>query len=62
VKWNCSGSSVLRLTLRPVRKKVGNGLRSYARKRALFESGDMAICRFGSSVSRRASSEERAQE
>lgn len=44
VKWNWSGSSVLRLTLRPVRKKLGNGLRSYVRKRALFESGDMAIC------------------
>lgn len=35
---------MLKLTLRPVRKKLGSGFRSYVRKSALFDSGDMAIC------------------
>jgi hypothetical protein len=43
VKWNCSGSSVLRLTLSPALKKSGNGFRSYVRKSALLLSGLMAM-------------------
>ena len=46
VKWNCSGSSVLRLTFKPTLKKSGSGFRSYVRNNALLLSGDMAkpIC------------------
>lgn len=44
VKWNWSGSSVLKLTFNPVRKKLGSGLRSYVKNSALLDSGDMAIC------------------
>ena len=43
VKWNCSGSSVLKLTFNPTLKKSGNGFRSYARKRLLLLNGLIAI-------------------
>lgn len=43
VKWNCSGSSVLKLTFKPVLKKLGSGFRSYDKNRALLESGLMAM-------------------
>ena len=46
VKWNCRGSSVLKLTFKPTLKKSGSGFRSYVRNNALLLSGDMAkpIC------------------
>ena len=46
VKWNCNGSSVLKLTFNPTLKKSGNGLRSYVRNRLLLLRGLIAtpIC------------------
>ena len=43
VKWNWSGSSVLKLTLSPILKKSGNGLRSYVKKSELLLSGLIAM-------------------
>lgn len=43
VKWNCRGSSVLKLTFNPVLKNSFNGFLSYARKSALLLSGLIAI-------------------
>lgn len=43
VKWNCKGSSVLRLTFNPVLKKLGKGFLSYVKKSALLDNGDIAI-------------------
>lgn len=43
VKWNCNGSSVLRLMFSPVLKKSGNGFLSYVKKSALLLSGLIAM-------------------
>lgn len=43
VKWNCSGSSVLRLTCSPRHRKSCSGLRWYSRNNELLLNGDMAI-------------------
>ena len=46
VKWNCSGSSVLKLTFKPTLKKSGRGFRSYVKNNALLLRGLIArpIC------------------
>ena len=43
VKWNCRGSSVLKLTFNPVLKNSFNGFLSYAKNRELLLSGLIAI-------------------
>ena len=43
VKWNCNGSSVLKLTFNPTLKNSGNGFRSYVRNKELLLSGLMAM-------------------
>ena len=52
---------MLRLTFNPFLKKFGNGLRSYVRKRALFDSGDIAIYHRASARHRRKNDEERGE-
>ena len=46
MKWNCNGSSVLKLTFKPILKKSGRGFLSYVKKSALLLNGLMAkpIC------------------
>jgi hypothetical protein len=43
VKWNCRGSSVLKLTFNPVLKNSFNGFLSYVKNSALLLSGLIAI-------------------